>query len=182
MKRFYICSYGGCGSTMLTNLLEQFGEAYHIHDRFPKKELYLPEGEHFGDELDTNPESKIVFIYSAPEYSMATSCAWGVQHWRNIGISCPESIELNKEKYAKDNFDHIRFEEFFDNYYLNPRTYNVIFVNYHSLWEVQRELFCLLGIEATLPAYKNKERKIYKMECLDGFNKRLEMLPKLFIN
>lgn len=166
---------------MLTNLLKGFGEAHHIHDRFPKRELHLPDGEHFGTERDTNPDSKVVFIYSRPEYSMATSCAWGIQHWRNIGVKHPETIEQNRAKYAKQNFDRIRFEEFFDNYYLKSRAYKIIFVSYHSLWKYQRELFSLLGVEATLPDFRSRERQIYHMECLERFNHRLELLPDLFV-
>ena len=38
-KKFYICSYGGCGSTVLFNYLKSFGEVEHIHDRYPPEKL-----------------------------------------------------------------------------------------------------------------------------------------------
>lgn len=34
-KVFYVCSSGGCGSTILFNYLKNFGNVYHIHDRYP---------------------------------------------------------------------------------------------------------------------------------------------------
>lgn len=36
---YYICSYGGCGSTVLMNYLSNFGNVYHIHDRYPPSKL-----------------------------------------------------------------------------------------------------------------------------------------------
>ena len=36
---YYICSYGGTGSTVLFNYLANFGNVYHIHDRYPPKKL-----------------------------------------------------------------------------------------------------------------------------------------------
>ena len=38
-KIFYICSYGGSGSTMLANYLSNFGKVFHIHSRYPPKKL-----------------------------------------------------------------------------------------------------------------------------------------------
>jgi len=40
---YYICSYGGSGSTILFNYLSHFGNVYHIHDRYPPNNLqYTP--------------------------------------------------------------------------------------------------------------------------------------------
>ena len=36
---YYICSYGGSGSTVLFNYLSNFGNVYHIHDRYPPLNL-----------------------------------------------------------------------------------------------------------------------------------------------
>lgn len=42
-QNFYICSYGGCGSTVLFNYLSHFGNVYHIHDRYPPKNYNMLE-------------------------------------------------------------------------------------------------------------------------------------------
>ena len=39
MRIFYVCSYGGCGSTMLSNYLKNFGIVYHIHSINPPNHL-----------------------------------------------------------------------------------------------------------------------------------------------
>ena len=38
-KIFYICSYGGSGSSLLFKSLEKYGNAYHIHSRYPPDKL-----------------------------------------------------------------------------------------------------------------------------------------------
>ena len=38
-KVFYICSSGGCGSTIIFNYLKNFGNVYHVHDRYPPNKL-----------------------------------------------------------------------------------------------------------------------------------------------
>ena len=37
--KFYVCSYGGCGSTMLCKYLSNFGKVKHIHSRHPPQKL-----------------------------------------------------------------------------------------------------------------------------------------------
>ena len=39
VKKFYVCSYGGSGSTLLCQSLKKYGKTYHIHSRKPPKEL-----------------------------------------------------------------------------------------------------------------------------------------------
>lgn len=38
-KIFYVCSYGGCGSTMLHQSLKKYGETKHIHSKNPPDKL-----------------------------------------------------------------------------------------------------------------------------------------------
>ena len=38
-KRFYVCSYGGCGSQLFRNYLKLFGQSFHIHSRKPPLKL-----------------------------------------------------------------------------------------------------------------------------------------------
>tara|TARA_A100001037_G_scaffold287811_1_gene297748 strand:- start:975 stop:1538 length:564 start_codon:yes stop_codon:yes gene_type:complete len=181
--RFYVCSYGGCGSTVLTNSLRHHGHAYHIHDRNPPRELRLPEGEQFGETIDPNPDlARVIFIYSRPEYSQATSCAWGIQHWRNIGVQHPETIQQDRKKYAEENIDRIGLEEFFNNYLHKPRTYRVLYVNYHYLWQYEEEFWRFLGVQAQLPPFReNPNRQVHKMSIFDGLNAKIDSLPPLFV-
>ena len=36
---FYVCSYGGSGSKILCNYLNNFGKSYHIHSKSPPQQL-----------------------------------------------------------------------------------------------------------------------------------------------
>ena len=75
---YYICSYGGSGSTILTNYLSNFGNVYHIHDRFPPLKLQYIGNENTNENVYSEwfngieiPENKIknykvLFIYRHP--------------------------------------------------------------------------------------------------------------------
>lgn len=39
VKTFYVCSYGGCGSTMLCDSLNKYGKTVHIHSPKPPDNL-----------------------------------------------------------------------------------------------------------------------------------------------
>ena len=75
---YYVCSFGGCGSTMLFKYLSNFGNVYHIHDRYPPdklkyvgnlntdKEVY---SEWFNNvDIDENMVNnyKVIYIYRNP--------------------------------------------------------------------------------------------------------------------
>ena len=75
---YYICSYGGCGSTILFNYLRNYGNVYHIHDRYPPNKLcYVGKentheniyNEWFNkEEINENDlcNYKVIFIYRNP--------------------------------------------------------------------------------------------------------------------
>ena len=184
-KEFYICSYGGSGSWMLTRFLQQYGKAYHIHSRTPPKKLKYPEGEHFGNKTNMNKKARIIFIYSIPEHSVRSSNSFSLQHWENIGVENHEQMPRNAETYFSENKDRIRFEEFFDNYSNTDRSYSVIFVNFHKLWENQVGLFKLLGLppDAKLPEKRDPRKGQYiLMPVYQSFRERLEKLDPVFIS
>ena len=56
---FYVCSFGGCGSTMLTQYLSNFGKTKHIHSRNPPSQLT-----YVGEENTSNPIYREWFNYT----------------------------------------------------------------------------------------------------------------------
>ena len=55
VKTFYICSYGGCGSKLLTDALSKYGEVAHIHSRKPP-DLLEYVGNHSANNFNWHPE------------------------------------------------------------------------------------------------------------------------------
>jgi len=179
-KEFYVCSYGGSGSWMLVNILKKYGRAYHIHSRNPPVSLTFPDGESFGRVRNYNKKAKVIFIYSYPEHSLNSSNSFSKEHWVNIGVGNVDICPSNLKEYYLMKKDYINYEGFFDNYYYGKKSYNIIFVNYHKLWECQEEFFKLLNIVDQLP--KKKEKKTYAlMDVYDDFRKRIDGMFAVFI-
>ena len=158
---YYVCSYGGCGSKMLTNFLKSYGRAFHIHSRKPPEKLtFIRETVHTGElewfdyekEIPENllPNYYVIFLYCKPVFSLMSSYAWGPIHFSNIEIDANSDLnEMSRPDYLKRGVDSIKYIDFFNNYIFNTseRNYNLIAVNYHHLWDNIDKLFFLLDIE-----------------------------------
>jgi hypothetical protein len=155
-KHYYICSYGGCGSKILTNYLSHFGNVYHIHSRNPPTKLqYIGninginingintianQYEWFDNTKEIKEEElhnyKVIYIYRNPIkaiYSRFLSPA----HLRNIQCTDTTITIQNVIDNAKDLYG---IEEFFDNYIDNSnnkekRNYQIIGVKYEDFFE-----------------------------------------------
>jgi len=82
-RTFYVCSYGGCGSTMLCNSLRNFGKVEHVHSRSPPDHLQYIGTNNGGNsysewfngidiELDKLEKFVVIYIYRNPCYSIAS--------------------------------------------------------------------------------------------------------------
>jgi hypothetical protein len=75
---YYVCSYGGSGSTILYKYLSNFGKVHHIHDRYPPQKLKYIGKENTNENVYSEwfnnveiPEDKlknykVIFIYRDP--------------------------------------------------------------------------------------------------------------------
>ena len=143
MYYFFVCSYGGSGSTMLCNYLKNFGYVRHIHSRNPPDNLTSVsecptfELEWFSDFKihDNNINNyKVIFLYRNPIdaiYSRFCTKRWDI-HLKNLKID--NSITIND--VIDQNKDLYKIEEFFDNYTKkSKRNYNIYCVKYEDFFE-----------------------------------------------
>lgn len=150
---FYVCSYGGCGSTYLVQSLKQYGNVEHIHSRFPPKKL-----EYVGVERDGSfyeewfngkkiPKNQlknyyVIYIYRNPVKSIISRFHMS-QHLKNIQID--ENIMI--EDVIKQNKDLFKINEFYDNYTKSKkRNYKIYCIKYEELFDKQDELSKVLNI------------------------------------
>jgi hypothetical protein len=143
---YIVCSYGGSGSWMLVNYLKNFGNAYHVHQRYPPKKLTYPD---HATEKFTNKEIepidldhwKVIFIYKNPIkaiYSRFDS----IYHLRNI-----ESKELNFDKIFKSSTDIFGITEYYNNYMTElDRNYKIYCVKYENFFDKIDEFNNILGL------------------------------------
>ena len=147
---YYICSFGGSGSTVLYNYLSNFGNVYHIHDRFPPIKL-----QHVGKNNTTEdvysewfnkveiPETdinnyKIIFIYRHPIkviYSRLTQVNNpNIPHLQHI--MCDNNGDISLADVLKSRKDLYKLEQFFDNYTMKQeRNYRIYCVKYEQFWD-----------------------------------------------
>ena len=171
---YYICSYGGCGSTILTNYLSNFGNVYHIHDRYPPsklkhvgknnsdKEVY---SEWFNDVdiPDTELKNyKIIYIYRNPLYviysRLAKPTGPNTPHLQHIMCDNDGNIALYDVLHKKQ--DLYKLEEFFDNYSSKKeRNYHIYCVKYEQFWNNISLFNKVIGIPDVKKLYPRKYEK-----------------------
>lgn len=146
---YYICSYGGCGSTILSNYLRNYGNVYHIHDRYPPKKLsYIGKentdeniyNEWFNkEEINENDlcNYKVIFIYRNPIDVIFSrfiqSTGPNIPHLQHIkcinngNIGLGDIINFKKDLYG--------LEDFFDNYTIpKDRNYKIYCIKYEDFF------------------------------------------------
>ena len=155
-KQVYVCSYGGCGSKMLTSFLQNYFNVKHVHSRKPPLELeYIGAENNISDfhpewfngvkiPNDLLPNFTVIYIYKNPVDSIYSRFD-SRYHLRNIQTE----IETKPKDVLEKKEDLYGIEEFFDNY-TKPdpnRNYKIICVKYEEIFDKQQELFDLLGIK-----------------------------------
>lgn len=147
---YYICSFGGSGSTILFKYLSHFGNVYHIHDRFPPINLQHVGKNNTKEDVYSEwfnkveiPETdiknyKIIFIYRNPIkviYSRLTQVNNpNIPHLQHI--MCDNNGDISLADVLKSRKDLYKLEQFFDNYTMKQeRNYRIYCVKYEQFWD-----------------------------------------------
>jgi hypothetical protein len=151
VKVFYVCSYGGCGSTMLTKTLAKYGRVFHVHTRFPPKRLQHITQEQFNG-VEVAPESLknyyVIYLYRNPVKAILSRFStdnpeFNALHLDHVG--CNKNITV--DAVISQSKDLYQFQQFYDNYTKpNNRNYNVYCVKYEDMFERQSDLSKLFNI------------------------------------
>jgi hypothetical protein len=145
---YYICSYGGSGSTILFNYLSNFGNVYHIHDRYPPKNLTYIGKENSNENIycewfnkieipeDKLKNYKVIFIYRHPIQVIFSRFSQpkgpNINHLQHI--KCDNNGDINLFDVIKTGTDLYGLEKFFDNYTISANK------NYY-IYSIKYELF-----------------------------------------
>lgn len=179
-KVFYVCSYGGCGSRMLTNFLGQYGTAVHIHSRVPSSNITFVDTEAFNSQLLPLfylSKVKVIYLFKDPTSSQLSR--WNNNHFKHVGVS---TFIADVEDYVRNNVDLLNYEEFFDNYVNNEinKNYQIIAINYNKMWDNLPQIFEVLGMpQSAIKAFpkrvEGKSSRVRKDQLdpwvLEGLNK-----------
>ena len=175
---YYICSSGGCGSTILSQYLSIFGNVYHIHDRYPPDKLCYVGRENTNEEVYSEwfnkveiPENKlhlykVIFIYRNPIPVIFSRFIQprgpNVTHMKNI--KCINNGLIGLGDLLNTKKDLYGLEEFYDNYTIpKNRNYMTHCVKYEDFFDNISLFNRTLGIPdiKTLYPTKNERQKKY---------------------
>jgi hypothetical protein len=184
-KNFYICSSGGCGSTVIFHYLSLFGNAYHIHDRFPPNKLTYIGKQHTNEEVynewfnsveipeDKLQNYKVIFIYRNPIHVIFSRYAQkygpNVEHLKHI--KCDNNGNINIYDVLNTGKDLYKMEEFFDNYTINKeRNYDIYCIKYELFWDNIALFNKIMDIPDRKELYPVKQENPKKIPFLQKLN------------
>ena len=166
---FYICSYGGCGSTMLARALHKFGNVQHIHSRQPPHELTFT-GKNGGSNTYGEwfnsvkiPENQlenytVIYLYRNPVNAIFSRFK-NSEHLKHIQTD--KSIQI--EDIIEEEMDLYGIINFYRNYTINQnasrRNYSIYCVKYEELFEKQEELCRMLKLDGSINLVKKESKK-----------------------
>lgn len=172
---YYICSFGGCGSTILHNYLSNFGNVYHIHDRYPPLNLQYTGNDNsvsnnykeWFNGIDIPEEQlcnyKVIYIYRNPLYAIHSrffnSNGPNYNHLQHIKCINNGYVGIQDLKnYKKDLY---QLEDFFDNYTIpnKNRNYKIYCVKYEQFWDNISFFNSKLGIPDIYALYPIKQER-----------------------
>ena len=174
---YYICSYGGSGSTVLFNYLSHFGNVYHIHDRYPPNKLQYIGGEKTDEDVyrewfngveipeDKIKNYKVIFIYRNPVQVIFSRFAQtygpNIAHLQHI--KCGNNGNINIFDVVRSGRDLYGVEEFNDNYMVpTNRNYDIYGVKYEYFWDNIGFFNYMLGIPDVKELYPIKQERAKK--------------------
>jgi len=167
-KMYYVCSYGGCGSTILSTYLSNFGLVKHVHSRYPPSKLeYVGDGytewnvykEWFN--LFPVPEENVkditvIYIYRNPVEAIFSRFS-NPEHLQHI--QCQQYFTI--QKVLDEKKDLYEVEEFFTNYTRKnvERNYSIVCVKYEELFENWEKFNQTIGIPNVPDLYPIKKQR-----------------------
>jgi len=196
---YYICSAGGCGSTIIFNYLSNFGNVYHIHDRFPPEKLCFIGKENTEEPVYDEwfnkteiPEDKlrfykVIFIYRSPIDVIFSRFIQpqGPNTTHLQHIKCINNGLIGLGDIIKTGRDLYGIEEFYDNYIFpkKKRNYEIICIKYEDFFNNINLFNKILGIPDIKSLYpiksERQKKKIYIKELLLIYHKLLFKMKQM---
>ena len=169
-KTFYVCSYGGCGSTLLSNALKKYGKVGHIHSRKPPPERLTYRGREKGGNQygewfnhikipdDQLENYYVIYLYRNPVDAILSRFK-NPDHLKHIQTNPMNTIQ----DVVDQETDLFGIHEFYQNYATENgnknRNYNIYCVKYEELFDKQDELSDLLRLGGPLNLVKKETTK-----------------------
>ena len=185
---YFVCSYGGCGSKILSSYLCNFGNVFHMHSRNPPEYLTragtnptVVENEYkewFTKKKIPDEELKnytVLYIYKNPVNAIFSRFS-NPNHLRHVETNTSTTIQ----DVANTQKDLYGIENFFDNYTVKKKNYDIICIKYEDFFDNIEQLNKLLHIENKPELYPKKRESTYEKK--EKFRAKLEKVYQKLIN
>ena len=183
-KKFYVCSYGGCGSQILCHYLGNFGDVYHLHSRCPPEKLKntgYNDGRTYAEWFSYTdiPEDevhkyKVIFLYRNPIDVIYSRYINSPAMLKNI--ECKDT-SISVEDCISKQQDLFELENFFDNYTNHKlKNYPIYCIKYDTFWDnisILNKLLNIPDISYLYPIKKESNNLIQNREDLELIYKSL---------
>jgi len=205
MRIFYVCSFGGCASTMLCKLLARKYTVFHIHSRYPPKMLTTIRRTKLSREPEWFNYKKVIrnkkivdnitviYLYRKPSSSLLSHDGWGMYHFNNIGLNINDvrlrkyfsKSEDTRLKYSLEKNDILGLRNFFENYVFcrTNMNYDIVCLKYETLWDNLEEIFEKLDISKDLldhiPKKYSKERSAKQLKTIENLKVKYKDLEDI---
>lgn len=178
VRKFFICSSGGCGSKMLCKYLNNFGKSYHFHDRFIPNYITYPfiirkykhynynDCCYFSDITIENYNIKnytVIYLYRNPIYCIYSifnknSHGYVKEHLQNI--LC-DNINTTLDQILKKEEDLYKLTEFYDNFVNNKNHYNydIHCIKFEQFFKKLNEFNNYFGLKSNIKLIEKTYKK-----------------------
>lgn len=174
-RTYLVVSYGGCGSKMLAGWLSSLKptvkRVYHLHDPMPPSELRelppprakpstqrdfrarrFPGSGKFRTDtplVSDVDDFRVLFIFKDPVEALVSRYGYG--HCLHLSGDCGDERNFpTLDAYAKAGHDRMGLLSFFEKYTTpSNRTFPIVLLNYHKLWDNLPALMQALGVPAS---------------------------------
>jgi len=182
---YYICSSGGCGSTILSKYLSNFGNVYHIHDRYPPDKLCYVGKENTNDDVysewfntteikeDKLSKYKVIFIYRNPIDVIFSRFVQpsGPNTTHLQHIKCKFNGLIGLGDIIQTGLDLYGLQEFYDNYTIGKkRNYPIYCIKYENLFNNMSYFNNIMEIPDIKLLYPVKQERIKRYSYLKELN------------
>lgn len=178
-RTYLVVSYGGCGSKMLagwlSSLKQNVKRVYHLHDPTPPSELHelplprakpsmqrdfrarrFPGSGKFRTDtplVSDIDDFRVLFIFKDPVEALVSRYGYG--HCLHLGGDCGDDEKKfpTLDAYARAGNDRMGLLAFFERYTTGSnRSFPIVLLNYHKLWDNLPALMQALGVPASQQA------------------------------
>lgn len=156
MLDIYVCSAGGCATTLLINFIQHNTDYYFVTNNIKDKD-----GLKHKAYPHKNICNKAIYLFGNP---MNTAISL-IGRWRSrasvkiTGLQFPPNV-ISLEDFVRNGIDYYGFERQYHNWSTMYSGYPIMLVKYENMWDNLETIFSYIGIDKSkIKKFPKKRRR-----------------------